>query len=73
FGFLISDFGFGGDDFSASDAKVSNFISLVCGIDHASVANDRRAHVWGAHACSVLVAASCGDELFSDFAAKADF
>ena len=47
-------------------------ISLVRGIDHATVSNDGRAHVREAHACSVLVAASCGDELLSDFAAISD-
>jgi len=26
--------------------------------------SSRRTGFWGAHACSVLVAASCGDELF---------
>ena len=72
FGFQISDFGFGADDLSVGDVKIGDFISFVCGIDDPTVANDNRVHVWGAHACSVLVAAFCGDELLSDFAAISD-
>src|SRR4029077_15620932 len=72
FGFRTSNFGLGPDDFSISDVNIGNSIPLVCGIDHATVADDGRAHVRGANACSVLVAASCGDELLSDIAAMSD-
>jgi hypothetical protein len=69
FGFRTSDFGFGRDDFSITDVEIGNSIPLVCRIDDPAVSNDGRVHVRGAHACSVLVAESCGDELLSDFAA----
>src|SRR4029077_19684734 len=72
FGFRTSNFGFGRDDFSISNVEIGDFIPLVRGIDHPPVANDGRAHVRGAHACSVLVAAFCGDKLLSDFAAISD-
>src|SRR5215216_1196356 len=46
------------------DIKIGIFISLVCGIDDAAVANDGRAHVWVAHASRVLVSASRRNRLF---------
>src|SRR5262245_65296948 len=72
FGFRTSNFGFGAKNFSAGDVEIADFIPLIGRVDHAAVANNRGAHVWGAHACSVLFAASCGDELLSDFAVMSD-
>src|SRR5262249_24598660 len=67
-----SDFGFARNDFSVGDVNISDFITFIRGIEHATVANDCGVHVRGAHACSVLVAAFCGDELLSDFTAICD-
>jgi len=64
--------GFRRDDFSISDVQISDLVPFVCGIDDAAVPDDGGVHVRGAHACSVLVAAFCGDELFSDVTVMPD-
>jgi hypothetical protein len=53
FGLRTSDFGFRRDDLSVFDKKISNSIATVRWIDDTAVANDGRAHFWGAQAASL--------------------
>ena len=46
FGIRISEFGSGGDNLSVFDVNISDLIPLIRRVDHVTVANDRRAHVF---------------------------